>query len=526
MNKIAFDTARMSLISLILQGMGLLLNILLTNTLGTVAVGVMTLITTIFGFIIVLANGNIFVSTNRFVSEEIGAGNFNFSCIMRLSLTFSLTLSCFFAVMSFLFADKLALLSGDPNIGVSVRLLALSLPPAGVGSCIKGFFHAKRVVRIPLIGDITEFAIKWLILMSGILFFVKNGVSVYLLIAVSILLSEIVSCTFFLMKYIAEYKKFSKVSGCRARIKDFKSYIMLNFPIIASGYVTMTMSGLNDALVPVALLEYHKNSDAAMSEYGLFESIIIPAVFFPSVVLNSLHILIIPEIARANSAGDSKRVKHLIYKIFKKTMSYSLIIAGVLLACGDGIGRILSPANPLVSDTLTKMFFIVPFIYMEIVLEGILKGLGKQGFSTVNSFIEYVIRIAAVIVCVNFWGFTGVLVSYYASNIFSNILRVIVVCKTAKVRFDWADFFIVPLTCVFFAAVCGVGLSNLFFGITNFSNMKTIGFICIMGIVFLLLHSFDEKFLSSEDYCVNGNTKPFVSRANKLSAPLSPEANL
>jgi O-antigen/teichoic acid export membrane protein len=114
----------MSAIALILQGFGLLLNIILTNTLGTVAVGIMTLIMTIFGFIIVLANGNIFISTNRFVSEEIGADNRNFCFIMKLALTFSVSLSLFFALLSFIFSGKLAELTGDPQISISVKILA------------------------------------------------------------------------------------------------------------------------------------------------------------------------------------------------------------------------------------------------------------------------------------------------------------------------------------------------------------------------------------------------------------------
>jgi stage V sporulation protein B len=505
-NKIAFDTVRMSAIALVLQGLGLLLNIILTNTLGTVAVGIMTLIMTVFGFIIVLANGNIFISTNRFVSEEIGADNRNFCFVMRLALTFSISLSLFFALLSFIFSGKLAVITGDPNISISVKILALSLTPAGIGSCIKGYFHAKRHVSVPLTGEVTEFAVRWIILMAGILFLIREGISIYLLIAVSALLSEIISCIYYVACYLKEYKIFSKLPDCRRRIKSFKSYMKLNLPIIAQGYVHMIMSALNDALVPVALLDYHANSDAAMSEYGLFESIIIPAIFFPAVVLSSLHTVIIPEIARANAAGNIRRVRHLTYKVFKKTLTYAILIAGVLFAAGDKIGEILSPQNPLVSETLSKMFFVIPFIYMEIVLEGLLKGLGKQAFSTVNALIEYIIRIVCVIVFVNIFGFAGVLISYYASNIFSNIARIIAVCKWTGVRFSFTNLLIMPVASCFFSITFAMMLSSLLFN-GNYGAMKSIGFICIICIVYLLLHEFDERFLADENAVTRADTK-------------------
>jgi stage V sporulation protein B len=505
-NKIAFDTVKMSAVSLVLQGLGLFLNIVLTNTLGTVAVGVMTLIMTIFGFIIVLANGNIFISTNRFVSEEIGAENRNFCFIMKLAMTFSVSLSFFFAVLSIAFSGKLAALTGDPNISISVRILALSLIPAGIGSCIRGYFHARRKVFVPLTGEITEFTVRWVILMSGVLFLINRGFSIYLLIAASALLSEIISGVYYVVCYIKEYRIFCKLPDCRRRIRSFSGYMKLNLPIIAAGYVQMTMSALNDALVPVALIHFHGASDAAMSEYGLFETIIIPAVFFPSVVLTSLHTVIIPEIARANASGNIFRVRHLTYKVFKKTLTYAVLAAGILFAAGDGIGNILSPQNPLVADTLRKMFFVIPFIYMEIVLEGILKGLGRQGFSTVNSLIEYTIRILCVMVFVNIYGFAGVLISYYASNIFSNIARITAVCKWTGIRFSFTDLLVMPAASAFFSITLSLMLTGFIFG-GGFSSRKTIGFVCLTCIVYLLLHEFDEKFLADENAVTQNVTK-------------------
>ena len=70
-NKMAKDTFRLTFVSLILQGLGIFLNSLISSKLGTASVGIMTLIFTLFGFIMVLANGNIFISTSRLVSGEI-----------------------------------------------------------------------------------------------------------------------------------------------------------------------------------------------------------------------------------------------------------------------------------------------------------------------------------------------------------------------------------------------------------------------------------------------------------------------
>ena len=139
MNRIVRDTARMTIVSFLLQGLGLLMNILISNKLGTASVGIMTLIFSLFGFIMVLANGNIFISTSRFVSEELGAGNSNVRKIMKLSIGFSLVLSTGFALASMGLARIISeRAGGEPELAVSVRIIALSLTPAALGSCIRG----------------------------------------------------------------------------------------------------------------------------------------------------------------------------------------------------------------------------------------------------------------------------------------------------------------------------------------------------------------------------------------------------
>lgn len=494
MNRIAKDTARLTVVSFILQGLGLWLNIMISNKLGTASVGVMTLIFSLFGFIMVLANGNIFISTSRFVSEEIGAGNENVTRIMRLSMGFSLILSAAFSLASFLLSGLIAdYVSDTSELALSIKIIAFSLSPAAFGSCIKGYFNAVRNVNVPCIGDIVEFAAKWSALALGVIFLLDRGLSVYILISVSILIGEVISCIFYIIKYLPEYKRFSAKSENKPRITKITSYLKFSLPIVAGGYVQMVMSSLNEALVPVALLKYNVSSERAMSEYGMFEAMIIPTVFYPAVILTSLSNIIIPEIARANSSDNIGRVKSLIRKIFRRAFAYSFFISGMLLTAGDKIGQILCPSDSLVGETLVKLFPVVPFIYLEIVLEGIIKGLGKQNFSTINSLCEYIIRIVCVIIFVNLYGFTGVLISYYASNIYSNIVRIIFVCRTTGVHFEVWTYLAKPFLMCFFC--CHVATAVTRFISYSSIIFETIIYLCTAAIVFVALYEIDRKLL-------------------------------
>lgn len=502
MNRIAKDTARLTIVSFILQGLGLFLNILVSNKLGTASVGVMTLIFSLFSFIMVLANGNIFISTSRFVSEELGSGSKNVKHIMSLSLGFALVLSSVFSIASFGLARVITeYAGGDPRLALSVKIIALSLPPAAVGSCIRGYFNGNRNVTVPCVGDIIEFAAKWLSLMFGTVFLLDRGLSIYIMIASSILIGEAVSCVYYVVKYLDEYSRFSVLPEGAPRIKKVPAYLKLSLPIVASGYVQMIMSSLNEALVPIALVNYNSSTERAMSEYGMFEAMIIPTVFYPAVILTSLSNILIPEIAGASSAGNTERVKSLIKKIFERSFCYSFFISGMLLTAGKNIGTVICPSDSLVGETLVKMFPVVPFIYLEIVLEGIIKGLGKQNFSTLNSLCEYIIRILCVIIFVKLFGFTGVLISYYASNIYSNIVRIAFVCKTTGIPFDIGAYIVKPFILCFFC--CQIALAATRFIAFSSLLLETIIYLCTAAIIFVIAYELEKKLFSQKASAVN-----------------------
>jgi hypothetical protein len=104
------------------------------------------------------------------------------------------------------------------------------------------------------------------------------------------------------------------------------------------------------------------------------------------------------------------------------------------------------------------------------------------------------------------WGFSGVLISYYASNIFSNIARIIAVCKWTGIRFSVTNLLIMPISSCFFSITFSLMLSGVFFGGKE-SALKTIGFICLTAMTYLLLHEFDERFLADENSVTRYNIK-------------------
>ena len=66
-----------------------------------------------------------------------------------------------------------------------------------------------------------------------------------------------------------------------------------------------------------------------------------------------------------------------------------------------------------------------------------------------NYLVEYVIRISVVLIAVCHIGFWGIALSYYASNIFGNISRLVKLLKHTGVRFRPFSMAISPILYAF-----------------------------------------------------------------------------
>ena len=85
-HKIIRDTFFLTAIELILQGLSLLLNVFVTRKLGSSFMGMISLIGSFFGFVTIISSGNIYLSSSRFISEEIGKKNGNPNKVFRYSV--------------------------------------------------------------------------------------------------------------------------------------------------------------------------------------------------------------------------------------------------------------------------------------------------------------------------------------------------------------------------------------------------------------------------------------------------------
>ena len=458
-SKMIRDTAILTVMQLFLDSAALLLNVFITKQLGSSAIGILSLMGSFLGLAGILSNGNAFLCTSRLISEEIGKPWGNPNKILFYGIKLCMLLSMIVSAAVIMLAETISRrFFSCENMTTAIRLMPAALVTGAVSACFKGYFNACRKTAVTASGDIIEFISRCGVIVGASILTGASSENVVCCIMIGgIITGNSISLLFNIIIYLRLKKRCLKKCSL-----SFREYASFSVPIMCGGILTAVLSSTNDALIPICLRQYGDSAGDALGKFGIFEAIVIPALFFPSVVLCSMSGIIVSESARASAAGNKVRIKLLTERITSYTLMFSVFSAAVLMRFGENIGTALG-GGELAGSMITMIAPVVPFIYMEIVLEALIKGLGLQSFSSFNYLLEYIIRIAAVLILIPKTGFYGIVISYYASNIFGNCMRFLKASKVTGARKALCGTLIFPVI----LALVTASVTELFFRLTK-----------------------------------------------------------
>ncbi len=451
------DTILLTIIQMALDGLGLLLNVFMTDSLGTEAIGVLSLTASFFSLASITASGNVFLCASRFISEELGKKQSNPSRVLAYCMGVSLALSLLTAFVIIVFAPFFSerfLKAAD--LAAPIRMMAASLPLLTVTACMRGYFNACCHARICAVSDAIGFLVRC-VMMALIVWWITpvTSVGICYMTALCTVSGSLVTLIYLLSSFRKRrIRKTGTVSISLPR------YVKLAVPVMLGSALTSVLSSANDALVPITLQQAGNSTGEALSQFGIFEAIIIPTLFFPSTILCSLSGILVTETARESAACNKIRITNLSEKVLRQTIVFAVFVTAMLLLFGHEIGELLG-GGEIGGKMIVLLAPVVPFIYLEIVLESIIKGIGAQAFSSLNYLAEYIIRISVVLICIPLFGFYGIVLSYYASNVCGNIARLVMVVKKTDLRPRWEKLLGIPI----FSAVFSIQILNLVFAL-------------------------------------------------------------
>jgi len=101
---------------------------------------------------------------------------------------------------------------------------------------------------------------------------------------------------------------------------------------------------------------------------------------------------------------------------------------------------------------------LISLIYLDNVIDNILKGLGKQVSVMICNIVDMIVSISFIYFLLPKFGAIGYIVVMYISEILNYTISVITLFKTSNVKFKYFEWVILPVMCIIISLV----ISNLF----------------------------------------------------------------
>ena len=447
-NKFMRDFGIYTASSVFLNILGMLFRIYVSNRIGAEGMGLHSLVYSVYTPAVTLATSAVNLASTRLVTEAVaknkrGSVRKIMLCCFVYSLCFgAFAFCCVFFGAGFIAENWIK----DQAAVLPLRILSFGLPFLSISSALHGAFTALRKISKSVAVQITEDFVKiGATLFALSLFADAAGISTTASGCVCLVLGsaigEFISCVAALILYKAE--KLEKNHGEKASVHS-KKLFKIALPTAFSSYLRSGISMFEKLMVPVGFGKYGLTQSEALSFLGLFGGMVYPVVFFPATLLNSFSRLIVPEIAAAYETDDKERIESIAVKSIKTTLIFAIFVSGIFILFADFIG------NELYSSAEAGLYIrvlspLVPLMYLDSVVDSLLKGLNQQVASMRINIFDSAIRTALVCFLLPVSGFTGYVFITYFSTIFNGLMSIRRLVKVSAVEFSLFECFFRPL---------------------------------------------------------------------------------
>ena len=460
-------------------------DIFLANKIGAEAIGVYSLIMSIYMFAVTIATSGVNLAATKVISEELEKNNSgNVPRIIKRCFLYSFCMGIFACVLLVTFAPYICkhwLM--DKVSHTVIYALAISLPFVSMTAAISGYFLAiGNVLRTSIsqiAGQLMRIGIVFILVMY---IFPNNINNSALALVIGGTISEIISFIFLYITYIKDKKKHNSIKNKNANLT--KRILKISLPIAITSYIRSGLNTLKQIIIPIRLKLSGMSYTKAIAEYGIICGMAIPIIMFPSVIVYSYSSLLVPEFSRFSVHEDKSVMRRNISRMFKITLYFSIAIAGILMCFGKNIGNILYNTQD-VGWYIKIMEPLIVIMYLDNVIDNILKGLGKQVSVMCCNILDLVISVSFIYFLLPIFGSVGYIIVMYISEILNYTISVITLFKETELKFKYFEWVILPTICIGISIIISSLFSFAYLNTTLSLAIKI--FICIFLYICLLL---------------------------------------
>ena len=495
-----YQTLMLTSAVLLSRVIGISFRVYMSNKIGAEGIGLYQLICTIFLFASTFVTSGVSLAVTRLVTEALARKEYQKAkTAVRRALVLGLFFSLLMGGALFFSADYIGnQVLKDPRTILSLKILAPSLPFMAVSACFRGYFFAVRQVIKTASEQLLEQIAEIVIFALVVNFLAPMGLEyACCAIVLGTTGAEIFSCLYSFLLYWGELRKL-RGKASKGRISGgIKKLLSICLPVTASSCLRSGLSMTENILIPPGLKKNGASYEGSLAGYGMITGMVMPVITFPSAFLSSFSMLLIPELSEANAANHKKNIHYIAGRVFQITFLFSIFICGFFVFFAKDLGLLIyHDSAPGVY--LSVLAPVIPLMYLDSVVDGMLKGLNEQLSYLSYNIIDSVMRVGLILFLLPLMGLNGLIVVIFASEILNSTLSIARLMKVTQLKMRFFTWILKPALAVVFPGLLLMGLSSILSKLLPDVLFRVLfELIFTVGIYLLLL--FAMKSLTKDD---------------------------
>ena len=432
--------------------LGFFYRIFLSRTIGAEGLGIYQMIFPVYGIFFSLCAGSIQTAISRFIAAD--PDHAKRTLLSGFSISFTLSLAA--ALMIRHFSEPLAehiLL--EPRCAPLLSVMAFAIPCTSIHACICGYYYGKEKVSVPAASQLLEQMIRIFTVFLLVSVCIEKQIPVTVSLAVFGLVAGEAGSALFVLIFFLLFHEFHENTGRSYSVGP--ALLALAAPLMANRLVLNLLQSTETIMIPERLTVYGLTRSQAVRTYGTLTGMAMPFVLFPSALVNSLAVVLLPVTARHQSAGNDSGIADGISMSFRYSLYLGIFCIGIFTVFGEALGLQIFKSQDA-GSFIQILAWLCPFLYLATSSGSILNGLGKTKLTFFHHLVSLLIRIAFVWFGIPKFGIRACLWGMLASEMLLALLHILALRRI--VPCDWNAWILIgkPVFCL----LCALWLFRLF----------------------------------------------------------------
>ena len=251
----------------------------------------------------------------------------------------------------------------------------------------------------------------------------------------------------------------------------FPEILRIALPCAFSGYLRSGIGMIENILVPRGLESSGLTPEQTLATMGKFEGMALPVLVFPATFLTVVSKLLVPEITAENAVGNLKNTIKTTRTTLRWTMTYAVFVGTAAALFGNALGM------ELYHDAdcglyLTCLAPLVPVLYGDKVIDGMMKGFNKQLTTMKINLFDTLFQTAGAWLIIPRTGIKGYAGIFCTGTVINFVLSFLSLKKTCGIQFPFKEGIFWPLMAAL-AALLPIKIAGLFIKIPLWVTITT-----------------------------------------------------